>query len=266
MLMNLLTHPMARGLSPDDPNTTVVRRKIIKEKGVLSKLYGEWYRRLLEKIPEERCLGPMLEIGSGGGFLKEFRSDCITSEVFHLPEIDFVLNAEELPFKSNSLGSILMVDVFHHIPDVYLFLTEAQRVLAPGGRIVMLEPWNTAWGRWVYKNLHPEPFLPESERWALPSTENRDGPLSRANGALPWIVFCRDRFKFTREFPFLQVEGIELDYPFTYLLSGGVSMRSLCPGWSYAPLRFLEKILTPAMNSLAMFALISISVCKSKEA
>ena len=44
--------------------------------------------------------------------------------------------------------------------------------------------------------------------------------------------------------------------PFRYLLSGGVSLRSLVPGWSFALWRNLENLLRPWMKSLAMFALI----------
>lgn len=118
----------------------------------------------------------------------------------------------------------------------------------------MLEPWRTPWSEWVYSNLHPEPFQPDSG-WETPST----GPLSGANGALPWIVFERDRAIFEAQFPQWRIVGIELMMPFSYLLSGGVSMRSLIPGWMYGPVRSLEKRLT--QKRWAMFALIELELC-----
>ncbi|MBK8443443.1 MAG: hypothetical protein IPL35_08515 [Sphingobacteriales bacterium] len=57
----------------------------------------------------------------------------------------------------------------------------------------MSEPANTAWGRFFYQNFHHEPFQPEAASWEIPST----GPLSGANGALPWIIFKRDIDLFT---------------------------------------------------------------------
>jgi len=42
--------------------------------------------------------------------------------------------------------------------------------------------------------------------------------------------------------------------PFCYLVSGGVSLRSLMPGWSYPVWRAAEELLSPWMNSWAMFA------------
>jgi hypothetical protein len=55
-----------------------------------------------------------------------------------------------------------------------------------------------------------------------------------------------------------QLAKLELDYPFIYLASGGVSLRGLSPGCSFRIWRSLEKPLSPAMRHLAMFALITI--------
>ena len=72
MLKKWLTHPLTRGLDPDDPRTTELRRRIIKEKKFLRTIYEEWYRELIASIPEPGvCAGQVLELGSGGGFLKE---------------------------------------------------------------------------------------------------------------------------------------------------------------------------------------------------
>ena len=195
----------------------------------------------------------MLEIGSGGGFLKE-KLSCISSEVFFTPGIDCVLDGQALPFPDSSLRAILMVNVLHHIPDVARFFAEVQRALKPNGVIAMIEPWNTAWSRFIYQNFHPEPFLPESATWALPP----GGPLTSANGALPWIVFQRDYQQFQSLFPRLRLENLTLDYPFTYLASGGVSLRELFPGWSFSLWRGIERLLLPLMPYLAMFAFITI--------
>ena len=42
-----------------------------------------------------------------------------------------------------SLDGIVMTDVLHHIPDCTSLFHEAARVIRPGGRVVMIEPWNT---------------------------------------------------------------------------------------------------------------------------
>ena len=253
MLKKLLAHPLTRGLDPDDQRTTELRRGIIREKKFLRRIYEEWYGELIAAVPPPTvCSGQVLELGSGGGFLKGVLPECITSEVFSCRGVDMVLDARSLPFADGSLRAILMVDVFHHIPNVAEFLREAERTLAPGGVVAMWEPWNTPWSRLIYKNLHPEPFEPEAVDWPFPAS----GPLSGANGALPWMVFERDKAAFARDFPGLKIEKLRLDYPFSYLLSGGVSRRALVPGLLFSFIRILERKSFILEKWLAMFAFI----------
>lgn len=75
----------------------------------------------------------VLELGSGAGFFKTYCPRAIASEVFRMPGVDVVADACNLPFLENSLDAIVMTDVFHHIPHVSLFLTEAARCIRPGG-------------------------------------------------------------------------------------------------------------------------------------
>ncbi len=247
MLLRLLGHPLTRGLDPDDPHTTLLRRRIIQEKAFLRRIYREWYEFFKSSLPS----GPeaVLELGSGGGFLKEVLPNCLTSEVLPGLGVDLASDARALPFRASGLRGIVMVDVFHHIPDVAAFLKEATRCLRPGGVLAMIEPWNTCLARLVYRHAHPEPFDPNAG-WFFPET----GPLSGANGALPWIVFQRDREAFATAFPELYLESVEPDYPFVYLASGGVSLRAFLPGWCYPALRGLEELLAPLMPRLALFA------------
>jgi SAM-dependent methyltransferase len=248
MIRFLLAHPLTRDLDIDDPQTTEIRRQIIREKSFLRQIYQEWYTAIASKLSTRD--GPVLELGSGAGFLKDFVPDLITSEVFHCRGIDVVLNGTELPFAHRALQAIVMIDVFHHIPQPRRFFTEAARCVRPGGVVLMIEPWVTLWSQLVYTRLHHEPFQPQAKRWEFP---NR-GPLSGANGALPHIVFARDRTQFEREFPMWRIHAIEPMMPFCYLVSGGVSLRSLMPGWSFRLWRGLETLLHPAINNLAMFA------------
>jgi hypothetical protein len=124
----------------------------------------------------------------------------------------------------------------------------------------MIEPWVTVWSTLVYRFLHHEPFCPKAVAWEFPA----QGPLSGANAALPWIIFARDRSRFCHEFTELILRKLELIMPFRYLLSGGVSKISLCPGWTYEGWRQLEEALKPCLSKLAMFAQIQlVKVCKT---
>src|SRR5206468_8284916 len=142
-----------------------------------------------------QSVGGVLEVGSGAGFLSELLSGLITSEIMFLPGLSLVLDGCCLPFRDGALRAIVMTDVLHHISQPRLFFREATRSVEPGGVIAMVEPWRTAWSQWVYQNLHHEAFEPDVTRWEFPAT----GSLSSANGALPWILFERDRAAFEKE-------------------------------------------------------------------
>jgi SAM-dependent methyltransferase len=202
-------------------------------------------------LPPDR--GPVLELGSGPGFLRAFiPRDLITSERLYCEGVDAVLDGQVLPFADASLRAIVFTDVLHHLPRVRNFFREAERTVRPGGVVAMVEPWVSTWSRVVYRQLHHEPFVPETSEWEFPDT----GPLSSANGALPWIVFSRDHSLFQREFPTLTIEQVTPFMPFRYLVSGGVSLRSLMPAWTYGGWTRLEISLTPFMHRWAMFAFI----------
>lgn len=248
---NLLVHPLTKGLNIDDPNTTALRLQIIRSKPFLKKIYEEWYRLIAENFTVGEIV---VELGSGAGFLKEIMPQgLITSELFPKPGVDRVIDAQSIYMPDSSLDGIVMTDVLHHIPDCSSFFSECVRLIRPGGRIVMIEPWNTSWSRLVYSHLHHEPFEPNAGmEWQIPLS----GPLSGANGALPWIIFHRDRTLFEQRYPKLRVEKVVPMMPVTYLLSGGVSLKSFFPGCLYHFVRFLERHSNE--KGWAMFAVISL--------
>jgi SAM-dependent methyltransferase len=250
LLRDWLTISELRGLDVDDPRLTALRKGLILRHAFLRRIYETWYDLLSEALPLGP--GPVLELGSGGGFLPERVPGVIASEVFYLPSVKIVLDGRQLPFACACLRAISMVDVLHHIPDAPAFFREAARCVRPGGVMTVIEPWITAWSRFVYVRMHKEPFLLDAPRWEFPSS----GPLSGANGALPWIIFERDRATFESEFPEWEVTGIRAMMPFVYLVSGGVSMRPLMPGWTWGMWAAFEKLF-PA-KKWGMFAQVTL--------
>lgn len=249
-LRRLLAHPLTAGLQLDDPSTTELRKQIILAKPFLRDIYNEWYRLLTRELPPGE--GAVLELGSGGGYCAQFIPGLITSERFPCSGVRIVADAQALPFAEHSLRAVVMTNVMHHLPDVRRFFRDASRVLRPGGKILMIEPWRTPWSSCVYKYLHHETFDPDASEWSYAST----GPLSGANIALPWIVFARDRGKFESAFPELSIDRICPFLPFRYLISGGVGMRSLMPAFTRGAWARLERMLESQMPRLGMFACI----------
>ena len=67
----------------DDPNASLAHRDIILKKPFLKRLYNDWYLIFIIKSKEIKN-GKYLEIGSGGGFLKDVFPEVITSDILCL--------------------------------------------------------------------------------------------------------------------------------------------------------------------------------------
>ncbi len=234
----------------DSPERTLIHGRILKQKYFLRKLYEEWYslfQQQMKQLPE----GKVVELGSGGGFLKDIEPSVLCSDILDLPTNDVTFSALKMPFADQELSALFMIDTFHHIPDAQQFLKEAERVLKSDGCIIMIEPANSFWGRFIYKKFHHEAFEPDAG-WTIPSS----GPLSGANGALPWIVFERDVHLFQTAFPEFTIEEIKYHTPFRYLISGGFSLKQLAPDFTYNFFSGIDKLLASVWPQLSMFVTI----------
>ena len=252
-ILDWLKLPEVRNIKDiDNPATTLLHGRILRSKPFLRNLYFDFYEQFKKAVqqPENKVL---VELGSGGGFIKEVIPNVITSDILKGIDVDKVFSATDMPFEDASVDAFLMFDVLHHIGEPRKFFAEAERCLRPGGRIVMIEPANTPWARFAYTNFHHERF-DQNSSWELSKT----GPLSQANGAIPWIIFVRDRATFESEYPLLKIVSLRHHTPLRYLISGGFTLRQLLPGFTYPVVRALEWLLSPADNLLGMFMTIII--------
>lgn len=236
--------------APDGENAAEAHARLIQSKHFLKRVYLDFYRELARRVGPG---GPIVELGSGGGCIKEVIPAAVTSDVVAAPGVDRVFSATDTPFEDESIGAFVMLDVLHHIPQPRAFFREAVRCLRPGGKVVMIEPAHTVWSRFIYTHFHHEAFVPQAG-WEL----DKEGPLSESNQARAWIIFHRDREIFAREFPALEVVELRLHSPLRYILSGGLSWPSLAPGWLYPAVQGLEGLLRPANRWIAMFETIEL--------
>jgi len=236
----------------DDPAVTLLHGEIIQKKPFLKKLYIDFYKQFQKTVPDSENK-ILIELGSGGGFIKEVIRNVITSDILELPKVDKVFSAVEMPFEKASVDAFFMIDVLHHIADPRAFFKETLRCLKIGGRTIMIEPANTLWSRFIYKNFHHELFDTQA-KWEMQEA----GPLSHGNGALPWIIFSRDRRIFESEFPSLRIVRMWNHTPLRYLISGGLTLRQLVPSFTYPAIKAVEYTLSPVNNLLGMFQTIEL--------
>jgi SAM-dependent methyltransferase len=221
-----------------------------KKKPILRLLYRQWYDEIVAYLQPGRTL----ELGGGSGNLKEFAPHVVCTDLVPLPWLDAVADAQHLPFASASLSNIVLFDVLHHIENICLFFDEARRVLQPGGRLVVMDPY-VSWMSWpIYHFFHPEPldFRQDPLQLRPPVAERK--PFD-ANQAVSTIVFERAFSTFQRRYPQFEKRVHQRLAFFAYPLSGGFEHPSLLPICLVRPLLLLERMLW-FLNRLLAFRIL----------
>lgn len=216
------------------------------ERPLLRKIYRDWFVLLASRLA--RVPGATLELGSGIGQLREFVPDLVTSDVEQTPWADRVVDAVQLPYGDGELANIVMLDVYHHLPEPAAFLDEARRALGPGGRVVMLEPHVSPVSGLAYR-FHHERLELDGDGFA--GSDSPD-PMD-ANLAQTTLAFFKQRDEYARRWPELPVVEEKLLSFLAYPLSGGFTKRPLLPAALYRPLNAVERALTPALGRVAAF-------------
>lgn len=243
----------------DAPRASILHRKIIQKKQFLKRIYISFYNQFKESVDPVSNKN-LIELGSGGGFIKEILPNVRTSDIIKIPGVDMYFSATDMPFAKKSVDAFLMIDVLHHIEKPEALFKEFIRCLKGNGKVVMIEPANTLFGRFIFQNFHHEDFNPMAG-W----NGKKNTPLSYGNGALPWIIFIRDREVFENKFPSLKIVKIKAHTPLRYLLSGGLSSKQLVPSWSYPLVHALETLLTPFNSIIGLFYTIELQRVSAHE-
>ena len=246
-MMSWLKEPQLQGQTPGTARFFATQKAIIQQRPLLKWCYDDWYARLQADARSVAGPGLLVELGSGGSCLKELEPSLITSDVV-ADVADRVIDARQLPFADGSVKALFLTHVFHHIPDVRAFFSEAERVLVPGGVISMIEVAHTPFARFFFKNFHHEPYRDECAEWSFAQTDS----MMDSNQALSWMVFERDRARFEKLYPRLKAEPTAFLPWLAYLLSGGVTMRHLVPGFMNGPIRGMEHLLSPLAPAFAL--------------
>ena len=252
-LLKRLSLREVHDLNLDEAAAMACHRDIIESKPFLKKLYRDFYSEFLEQAKILQPLpGRILELGSGGGFLHKLLPEILTSDVCAGPDIEQIIFADRLSFKEGEIKGIFMMNVLHHLSKAADFFSEAVRVLPKGGRLVMIEPYNSLLGRLFYKNFHAEPFEETAPTWEIPP----QGRMTTSNQALPWIIFKRDRHLFETRFPALRIRRLRPHTVTRYIISGGLSFKTFVPAFSYPLFRVIDECLAPFSTLFPMFVTI----------
>jgi SAM-dependent methyltransferase len=219
--------------------------------------YRDWYGIIRAHLPEHE-LGPWIEIGSGPGFAKQFIPELLLTDVVQAPWHDRQMDAESLPFEPRSVGALVLFDVLHHVAAPRAFLAEADRVLRPGGRIVLVEPYVSPVSQLVYGCFHEEPVILGVDPLAHPTAAPADvkDPFV-SNQAIPTLLFCRDGGReFAQAFPNLVVTRVRRMAGLAFPATGGLGRGPLLPYTLWRVLYFVERLLPEVVFRLVGFRML----------
>ena len=253
------------GAAADEDAATVVReatlarfarhRQAWHDNPAVRTLYTCWYREVRARLPD-RGLGRWVELGSGPGFARDVIPELELSDVVRAPWHDHEVDAEALPFADRSVGCLVLFDVLHHLPHPARFLAEAVRVLPPGGRIVLCEPYISALSYPVYRFFHEERC--DFGVDPLGEMQTRGGDPFDGNQAIPSLLLIRRRAILAARFPDLRLAELTRLAGPSYPASGGFSRRALLPGWLWRGLLAAEGWLPEVAFRVVGFRLLAV--------
>ena len=168
-----------------------------------------------------------LEIGSGFGASKHYLQDSnlILSDVGDYDWLD-VKNcpAENIPMLDESLDFLIVNQTLHHIAYPHSFFDEALRLLRPGGKLIMLEPFTSLAMKCALILMRHEGFddtvNPLSK--SVPMSDPQD-PWA-ANNSVARLLFEGEKCGTECVPGFVLVHSRFAEF-FTFLNSGGVGSK-----------------------------------------
>lgn len=246
----------ARADVPIDQHHVEIERNLRswQRKPVLRRAYRDFHERIAAQI-DRQLAGKIVELGSGIGNIRDVIPGCIRTDLFPNPWIDQVENAYALSFKDQECSHLILFDVFHHLRHPRTALRECRRVLEPGGRVILFEPYISLAGRFVYGPAHHEPigFSDPIAIDAPPSfAVDRDTYYAAQGNAT--------RLFWRGEYPELlegwEVVARERIGAWPYALTGGYSKPQLYPAAAYSLVTALDRLLERVPRLLALRALV----------
>lgn len=210
-----------------------------RRKPLLRLIYRDFHKIIADNLWCD-TKGPIIEIGSGVGSIKEVIPECIRTDIFENPWVDRVENVYDLSFGDEEISNVIMFDVFHHIRYPGTALDEIRRTLCNNGRLIIFEPYISLLGLLVYGLMHDEPInmrkdiswhAPEDFDIAKDTYYAAQGNAMRIFGTNKYSELLRDWKQVVNK----RISSV------SYVASGGFSKPQLYPVCLYPAMKLVDR-------------------------
>ena len=168
----------------------------------------------------------VLELGAGVGDTRRHLPGVrlVQTDVEANPWLDAAVSAESLPFAEHAFDAVVALNVFHHLGHPRRALAECQRVVRPGGKLIIWESHASLLLRALlaargheYVDFSVDPF---GEKTCQRSEDNWDG-----NNAIADLLFG-DSQRLSAAFPSLDRVHHRFVECLVFMNSGGVNHKA----------------------------------------
>jgi SAM-dependent methyltransferase len=196
----------------------------------------------------------VVEIGSGSGFAPRYleRDTIILTDIVANDWLDIVMDGTKIAFGDATVDVLVASNALHHFPRPMAFLNEAQRILRPGGLLLLNEAYCSLLLRAALRVAQHEGYSFDVDVFDPDATANDPQDPWSGNNAVSNLLFDR-KAEFEARVPGLRVL---LDAPhesLLFLASGGVTAKLPVPELSTTTLdaiAFLDRMLVRAAPGL----------------
>ena len=209
------------------------------------------YENIFQDMAARRVEGPSLELGSGIGVAAETIPDLVTSDVVKTEYVEQAVSAYEIP--PENWANLIAMDTLHHLQRPMEFFASAAKALRPRGRIILMEPAGTWWGRIFYRLFHHEPCIPAEIMPPFDFPADDSGEF--ANMGMGQGLLTRERREFEARLAAMGLKVVAVDYRdfLAYPATGGFSNRAILPAGCLKILMTIEQIVPQVL--MRIFAL-----------